>query len=293
MQRLLILLIVLILALDTAFAEDGINPGVSGMSDKYAAAQIMLSKGKYDEAIAAFEALSGYEDSGKYIFYAKCLKAGTAGDYEIAAACFMTLGDFKDAKLNAIYYDALSLEKKALYEQAGEKYKTIYFFRDSEIRYLALEDKINARDYDTAITMLDGGDTAKAMEMLEPLAVKNYADSNMYLMLAQYKQAEEKEKSGNLKEAYECYASLVKKGYDDPNALRLTWYKDMYAQAEASWKQVIMSVHTACSICCTPRICARNAITDMQSNVWNTVIMRKRIPYLPKSPGTEMFLNIY
>ena len=103
--------------------------------DKYNRAVADVKAGKYDKAIAAFEALNGYQDSDKYIMYAKCLKAGDGGDYEAAIKSLKSLGDFKEASMYIKYYTALSYEADRKYEDARDVYDEILLFKDVQEHY--------------------------------------------------------------------------------------------------------------------------------------------------------------
>ena len=116
------------------------------MKDTYNQAVADVKAGKYDEAISAFETLNDYGDSGKYIMYARCLKAGDSGDYETAIKSLTALGDFKEAGMYIQYFTALRYEANQQYEEAGEVYDGILLFKDAQARNAALPDKILDRD---------------------------------------------------------------------------------------------------------------------------------------------------
>ena len=116
------------------------------MKDTYNQAVADVKAGKYDEAISAFETLNDYEDSGKYIMYTRCLKAGDSGDYETAIKSLTALGDFKEAGMYIQYFTALRYEANQQYEEAGEVYDGILLFKDAQARNAALPDKILDRD---------------------------------------------------------------------------------------------------------------------------------------------------
>ena len=71
--------------------------------EKYDKAVADVKAGKYDQAIEAFESLKGYEDSEKYIMYARCLKTGESGDYDTAIKSLTSMGDFKEAAMYIKY----------------------------------------------------------------------------------------------------------------------------------------------------------------------------------------------
>ena len=76
-------------------------------NQKYNAAAELYNSGKYEEAIAAFEAMDGYRDSTEQIKkcetaikdekYADAFELYTAGKYEDAIAAFTALGEYKDS----------------------------------------------------------------------------------------------------------------------------------------------------------------------------------------------------
>lgn len=83
-----------------------------GMSaeKKYDQAIADVKAGKYDAAIAAFESLNGYEDSAKYIAYARALQAGDGGDYETAIKALEELNGFEKSAVYLTSYTTLSYE---------------------------------------------------------------------------------------------------------------------------------------------------------------------------------------
>ena len=77
------------------------------MKSVYNQAIADVKAGNYDAAIAAFETLNDYEDSSKYIMYARCLKTGDSGDYDTAIKSLTSMGDFKEAAMYIKYYTCL------------------------------------------------------------------------------------------------------------------------------------------------------------------------------------------
>jgi len=143
--------------------------------DKYNAAIKQVQNGEYAKAIAAFEALGGYEESGNYITYTKCLEAGFGGRYEAAINTLNTLEDFSEAQLYAQYFTAMAYESEEKYEEAMDVYGKNLQFRDSQAKYNAMTDKINAREYAAAKAIMDSGEYKKAISALE--ALNGYSDS--------------------------------------------------------------------------------------------------------------------
>ena len=198
------------------------------MKSIYNQAVADVKAGKYEEAIAAFETLNDYEDSGKYIMYARCLKAGDSGDYETAIKSLTSMGDFKEAGMYIKYYTALSYEAAQKYEDARKVYEGILLFKDSQTRMAALPDKILDRDLAEAnVTFGKGGwrSTSKLKDMLE----KKYSDSDtrMYENVMAYAlQWREKQQYAT---AISMYDLLIEKGYDAVEARKEAVYD--YAKA--------------------------------------------------------------
>ena len=198
------------------------------MKSIYNQAVADVKAGKYEEAIAAFETLNDYEDSGKYIMYARCLKAGDSGDYETAIKSLTSMGDFKEAGMYIKYYTALSYEASQKYEDARKVYEGILLFKDSQTRVAALPDKILDRDLAEAnVTFGKGGwrSTSKLKDMLE----KKYSDSDtrMYENVMAYAlQWREKQQYAT---AISMYDLLIEKGYDAVEARKEAVYD--YAKA--------------------------------------------------------------
>ena len=198
------------------------------MKSIYNQAVADVKAGKYEEAIAAFETLNDYEDSGKYIMYARCLKVGDSGDYETAIKSLTSMGDFKEAGMYIKYYTALSYEASQKYEDARKVYEGILLFKDSQTRVAALPDKILDRDLAEAnVTFGKGGwrSTSKLKDMLE----KKYSDSDtrMYENVMAYAlQWREKQQYAT---AISMYDLLIEKGYDAAEARKEAVYD--YAKA--------------------------------------------------------------
>lgn len=211
MRRLTATLLALVLAL-SCFCPYALAS--EDMSIKYIAAQKLLYERKYDEAIAAFDALFGYEDSSKFIIYCKCLKLGDAGQYELAAKNLAQLGDFKDAKLEIIYYEARALEDAMMYEQAGVKFLDIILFRDSFERHAALPDKILERDYQAAHrALMSGGNMTLGMSEMQRLIDATYSTSQTKMINDINSTAADLYNAAEYETAKVIYALLAERGY--------------------------------------------------------------------------------
>ena len=197
--------------------------------EKYDKAVADVKTGKYDRAIEAFESLKGYEDSEKYIMYARCLKTGDSGDYDTAIKSLTSMGDFKEAAMYIKYYTALAYEADESYEKAAAVYDEILLFKDVQTRVAALPDKILDRDLESAIFWF-GTEDHRYLSDLEDLLRKKYSTSDtlMYEKVMAY--ASQWREQKNYEPAVEAYALLVGRGYRKAeSALQETAYD--YANA--------------------------------------------------------------
>lgn len=197
--------------------------------EKYDKAVADVKAGKYDRAIEAFESLKGYEDSEKYIMYARCLKTGDNGDYDTAIKSLTSMGDFKEAAMYIKYYTALAYEADESYEKAAAVYDEILLFKDVQTRVAALPDKILDRELERAIFWF-GTEDHRYLSKLEDLLRKKYSTSDtlMYEKVMAY--ASQWREEINYEPAVEAYALLVGRGYRKAeSALQETAYD--YANA--------------------------------------------------------------
>lgn len=185
--------------------------GVS-TEDKYNNAAADVKAGKYDKAIEAFEALNGYQDSDKYIMYAKCLKAGDGGEYEAAIKSLQTLGDFKEASMYIKYYTALSYEAEQEYEDAQDVYEEILMFKDVLERSKQIPDKILDRDLAEAFLGIDYGYLG-GVEQLECLLNKHYSTSDTLMFEKVMDYAKSKSDAKDYATAAKVYDYIVNAGY--------------------------------------------------------------------------------
>ena len=151
------------------------------MKSAYNQAIADVKAGNYDAAIAAFETLNDYEDSGKYIMYARCLKTGDSGDYDTAIKSLTSMGDFKEAAMYIKYYTALAHEAAQEYEAAGEVYEEILLFKDAQARAAVLPDKILDRELAEADRLIGELDNS-GVEQMKELVNQKYttSDTQMY-----------------------------------------------------------------------------------------------------------------
>ena len=180
--------------------------------EKYDKAVADVKTGKYDRAIEAFESLKGYEDSEKYIMYARCLKTGDSGDYDTAIKSLTSMGDFKEAAMYIKYYTALAYEADESYEKAAAVYDEILLFKDVQTRVAALPDKILDRDLAEAERKIEEDDYDGWYELYK-LVDKKYTSSEtrMYENIMNY--AAQWRKQGNYEPAVVAYELMVDRGY--------------------------------------------------------------------------------
>ena len=183
------------------------------MKNVYNQAIADVKSGSYDAAIAAFETLNDYEDSGKYIMYARCLKTGDSGDYDTAIKSLTSMGDFKEAGMYIKYYTALAHEAAQEYEAAGEVYEEILLFKDAQARAAVLPDKILDRELAEADRLI-GELKNSGVEQLKELVNQKYttSDTQMYenIMVRAGKWSEKQ----NYGAAAALYLVLKEAGYE-------------------------------------------------------------------------------
>ena len=111
---------------------------------EYNEAVALMDAGKYDEAIAAFEAMNGYKDSETQIsevHYREANALMDAGNYVEAAKAYQALGDYKDSadkaaeaedsRLQKNYADAVALMNDGKYSSAYTKLSSLGDYKDS------------------------------------------------------------------------------------------------------------------------------------------------------------------
>ena len=183
------------------------------MKNVYNQAIADVKAGNYDAAIAAFETLNDYEDSGKYIMYARCLKTGDSGDYDTAIKSLTSMGDFKEAGMYIKYYTALAHEAAQEYEAADEVYEEILLFKDAQARAAVLPDKILDRELAEADRLI-GELKNSGVEQLKELVNQKYttSDTQMYenIMVRAGKWSEKQ----NYGAAAALYLVLKEAGYE-------------------------------------------------------------------------------
>ena len=183
------------------------------MKNVYNQAIADVKAGNYDAAIAAFETLNDYEDSGKYIMYARCLKTGDSGDYDTAIKSLTSMGDFKEAGMYIKYYTALAHEAAQEYEAAGEVYEEILLFKDAQARAAVLPDKILDRELVEADRLIGELDNS-GVEQMKELVNQKYTTSNTQMYENIMARAGKWSEKQNYGAAAALYLVLKEAGYE-------------------------------------------------------------------------------
>ena len=92
----------------------------------------LIAEEKYSEAIIQFEKASDFEDSSKYILYARALQEAEIGNYYDALTTLDSLKDFADAGFFKTYYEAKQLCEEGDMMSAKSLYESIPLFKDSK-----------------------------------------------------------------------------------------------------------------------------------------------------------------
>ncbi|MGN1028098.1 MAG: protein kinase [Faecousia sp.] len=133
----------------------------------YSSAIKLMEAGQYEEAIAAFEALEGFQDNAQRIEdceagileqrYEAAVSLMNAGKYEEALSILETLDGYQDraAILELRYQAAVSLMNQGKYEEAMAVFEALEGYKDSAEK---LEETIRMEDYATAEELLSVGD---------------------------------------------------------------------------------------------------------------------------------------
>ena len=158
-------------------------------NSRYKKAVALAEKGKYAQAIEAFEALNGYKDSRKQIKNAAYLAAVALydeGKYEEAIDAFTALNGYKDsddqiracrsAIQDQAYDTAVALLNAGKYEEAIEAFAALDGYKDSDSM---IEICRNGVDYQAAVKLFINGQYALAARTF--YAMDGLEDSDNYL----------------------------------------------------------------------------------------------------------------
>jgi len=107
---------------------------------KYRMAAKLVDEAKFDEAIAAFEALGDYSDSAEQVKeskYKKAVALRTAGKYDEAISAFIMLNGYSDSAAEikkCKYSKALALQTSGKYDEAIAAFEALDGYSDSAAR---------------------------------------------------------------------------------------------------------------------------------------------------------------
>lgn len=176
----------------------------------YQEAAALSSAGRYEEAIAAFEALDGFKDSEAQIAAAQGALADQARQAE-------------EARLEAAYAAAVALYDAGKYEEAIAAFEAMNGYKDSAAQIEACKTAILDRAYDAAVALYDAGRYEEAIDAFK--ALKGYKDSAARIEACQtviwdreYDAALALIAAGQYREGFTAFAAL--KGYKDSDRLR-------------------------------------------------------------------------
>ena len=164
-------------------------------NQQYKEAVALYDAGRYQEAIAAFEALDGYKDSIAQIencetaikdaAYDTAVELHNAGKYEEAIAAFEALKGYRDsadqiinsetAIKDAAYDAAAALYNAGKYEEAIAAFNALNGYRDSTDQIANSETAIKDTAYDAAVALYYAGKYEEAIAAFK--ALNGYRDS--------------------------------------------------------------------------------------------------------------------
>ena len=160
---------------------------------KYNDAVALMNEGRYEEAIAAFEAMDGYKDSNDMIeeccnreSYDKAVNFANAGEYEKAISVLKTLSGYLDSDQkikeygelfnSEAYQKAMSLLESKEYLKAKSIFDTLSGYSDSDKKALECMELWNKDVYDEASKNMEKGEYESAIALFEQ--IKGYSDSD-------------------------------------------------------------------------------------------------------------------
>lgn len=187
-------------------------------SRKYKRAVELFNGQSYEEAMALFEKIPSYKDSGMYISYLTYFKQYEAGEYEDAESGFASLGDFLDSKKIADdcaekqqvknYEKAKALFDAQNYKEAGAVFAQLGKYEEAA-SYAAYCDGMNA---------FEDGEYRKAQDLF--LSVSGFLDADQWveasIMMEKdtiYRAALEKYEGGEYQASLEQFQQIS--GYED------------------------------------------------------------------------------
>lgn len=189
---------------------------------QYNDAVALMNDGKYEEAIAAFEALDGYKNSAAKIQecetaildgeYNAAIYHMEKGRYNLAIDALKQLNGYKDSVtlINECRYRiAIELMDEGNYQLAITAFKELKGFKDSVAQIKACEDAITDAQYDAAVALMNEGKYKDAIS--EFRALNGYKDSDDLILACKselYDQATSLMNEGKFVQAYQIFDCL-------------------------------------------------------------------------------------
>lgn len=144
---------------------------------KYDAAVQLINDGKYEDAIAAFEAMDGYKDSSVKIEecqiaildvkYSNAITLMNNSQYHDAISAFEEIQTHKDSQdkieecriaiMDIQYADAIALMNNGKYREAISSFESLNGYKDSAAMICSCWDSISAQKYYDAEKLLNNG----------------------------------------------------------------------------------------------------------------------------------------
>ncbi len=199
----------------------------------YRSAQTLEKSGKYAEAKAAYDEMTGYKDADarsaemqRYLDYAAAAELRNAGEFEKAKEAFEALGNFRDAaeqmaamqgkidesNKQKAYEAARSLENEKQYEAALKAYTNLGGFLDSKDR---AQEMSNWVKYNKAQALMDEENYQDALDIYQELS-ESFEDVKDKRILAKqenerksaYEQAVHYQENGQYEKALQSFEKL-------------------------------------------------------------------------------------
>ncbi|MBQ2899611.1 MAG: TIR domain-containing protein, partial [Oscillospiraceae bacterium] len=194
----------------------------------YNAVLSIMEEGRYEEAIAGFEAMNGYKDSEEHISECKyCIASGLVDEkkYEEAIAAFKEIEEYKNSKeliikcsdaiKEDIYQKALSLMDEGKNDEAIDAFGNIKDYKDSTELIAKCEENIKEEKYLAAAALFEKGEYEAAISAFEE--IKDYKDSAEQIETIKkeqkYQEALALMNAGKYKKAKEAFEEI--KDYKD------------------------------------------------------------------------------
>ncbi len=183
-------------------------------NNKYNAAAKLLEEEKYDEAIAAFEALGDYKNAAEMkqeANYQKAVQLLESESYNEAIASFAALGEYKDSNAQVTegknrrnYQHAEELLLSQDFDAAEDIFVKLGSYKDASERVLEVQEARNELHYSEAAELENEGELTDAYAAFSELG--EYSDSEQRARDCAGRLAEVEEAAGKIDSALEWYA---------------------------------------------------------------------------------------